>query len=73
MSETSLVDPRGVGLSPRYLGGKGAYSWQGFFSTKFVNNPAKDTMILTMSTPGFDGALPQNPRIIAAANAAVNG
>lgn len=57
--------------SIHYLGVKGAYSWQRFFSTKFVNNPANDTVILTMSTPGFDGALPQNLRIIAAANAAV--
>ncbi len=57
--------------SIHYLGGKGAYSWQGFFSTKFVNNPDRDTVIMTMSTPGFDGALPQNLRIIAAANAAV--
>lgn len=57
--------------STHYLGGKGAYSWQGFFSTKFVNNPAKDTVIMTMTTPGFDGALPQNLRVIAAANAAV--
>lgn len=64
----------GVGApdgSIHYLGGKGAYSWQGFFSTKFVNNPARGTVILTMSTPGFDGALPHNLRIIAAANAAV--
>lgn len=64
----------GVNAPPgsiHYLGGKGAYSWQGFFSTKFVNNPERDTVILTMSTPGFDGALPQNLRIIAAANAAV--
>ncbi|TKV61029.1 beta-lactamase family protein [Nakamurella flava] len=57
--------------SLHYLGGPGAYSWQGFFSTKFVNNPALDTVILTMSTPGFDGALPQNLRIVAAATAAV--
>ena len=57
--------------STHYLGGAGAYSWQGFFSTKFVNNPARDTVILTMSASGFDGALPQNLRIIAAANAAV--
>lgn len=64
----------GVNAPPgsiHYLGGKGAYSWQGFFSTKFVNNPDKDTVIITMSTPGFDGALPQNLRLIAAANAAV--
>lgn len=57
--------------SIHYLGGAGAYSWQGFFSTKFVNNPALDTVILTMSTPGFDGALPHNLRLIAAATAAV--
>jgi CubicO group peptidase (beta-lactamase class C family) len=57
--------------SIHYLGGPGAYSWQGFFSTKFVNNPALDTVILSMSTPGFDGALPQNLRVIAAATAAV--
>jgi CubicO group peptidase (beta-lactamase class C family) len=64
----------GVNAPPgslHYLGGPGAYSWQGFFSTKFVNNPARDTVILTMSTPGFDGALPHNLRMIAAANAAV--
>jgi CubicO group peptidase (beta-lactamase class C family) len=57
--------------SIHYLGGPGAYSWQGFFSTKFVNNPALDTVILSMSTPGFDGALPHNLRVIAAATAAV--
>ena len=57
--------------SIHYLGGPGAYSWQGFFSTKFVNNPARDTVILSMTTPGFDGALPHNLRVIAAANAAV--
>ena len=64
----------GVNAPPgslHYLGGPGAYSWQGFFSTKFVNNPAKDTVILTMSTPGFDGALPHNLRMVAAATAAV--
>lgn len=59
--------------SMHYLGGAGAYSWQGFFSTKFVNNPAKDTVIMTMTTPGFDGALPHNLRLIATANAAVIG
>ena len=57
--------------SPHYLGGAGAYSWQGYFSTKFVNNPARDTVILTMTTVAADGALPHNMRIIAAANAAV--
>ena len=57
--------------SLHYLGGPGAYSWQGFFSTKFVTNPRLDTVILTMSTPGFDGALPHNLRMIAAATAAV--
>jgi CubicO group peptidase (beta-lactamase class C family) len=57
--------------SLHYLGGPGAYSWQGFFSTKFVNNPAKETVIMTMSTPGFDGALPHNLRVVAAASAAV--
>ncbi|MEZ5089991.1 MAG: hypothetical protein R2719_09855 [Micropruina sp.] len=36
--------------SLHYLGGPGAYSWQGFFSTKFVNNPRLDTVIMTMST-----------------------
>lgn len=59
--------------SIHYLGGPGAYSWQGFFSTKFVNNPRLDTTILTMSTPGFDGALPHNLRLVAAATAAVVG
>ena len=59
--------------SLHYLGGPGAYSWQGFFSTKFVNNPRLDTVILTMSTPGFDGALPHNLRLVAAATAAVIG
>lgn len=59
--------------SIHYLGGPGAYSWQGFFSTKFVNNPRLDTVILTMSTPGFDGALPHNLRLVAAATAAVVG
>ncbi|TVR93260.1 MAG: class A beta-lactamase-related serine hydrolase [Spirochaetaceae bacterium] len=58
--------------SLHYLGGPGAYSWQGFWSTKFVNNPITDTVILTMSTPGFDGALPNNLRMIAAAAAAVS-
>jgi CubicO group peptidase (beta-lactamase class C family) len=57
--------------SIHYLGGPGAYSWQGFFSTKFVNNPRLDTVIMTMSTPGFDGALPHNLRMVAAATAAV--
>ncbi|HSU11477.1 MAG TPA: serine hydrolase domain-containing protein [Pseudonocardia sp.] len=57
--------------SIHYLGGSGAYSWQGFFSTKFVNNPRLDTVIMTMSTPGFDGALPHNLRLVAAATAAV--
>jgi CubicO group peptidase (beta-lactamase class C family) len=57
--------------SIHYLGGPGAYSWQGFFSTKFVNNPRLDTVIMTMSTPGFDGALPHNLRTVAAATAAV--
>lgn len=57
--------------SQHYLGGPGAYSWQGFFSTKFVVNPRADTVILTMSTPGFDGALPHNLRLVATANAAV--
>ena len=41
--------------SIHYLGGPGAYSWQGFFSTKFVNNPRLDTVIMTMSTPGSTG------------------
>ena len=59
--------------SLHYLGGPGAYSWQGFFSTKFVNNPRLDTVIMTMSTPGFDGALPHNLRLVAAATAAVVG
>ena len=59
--------------SIHYLGGPGAYSWQGFFSTKFVNNPRLDTVIMTMSTPGFDGALPHNLRMVAAATAAVIG
>ncbi len=59
--------------SQAYLGGAGAYSWQGFFSTKFVNNPAKDTVILTMTTPGFDGALPHNLLLVTVANAAVVG
>jgi CubicO group peptidase (beta-lactamase class C family) len=57
--------------SVHYLGGPGAYSWQGFFSTKFVNNPRLGTVIMTMSTPGFDGALPHNLRMVAAATAAV--
>jgi CubicO group peptidase (beta-lactamase class C family) len=57
--------------SLHWLGGPGAYSWQGFFSTKFVNNPRLDTVILTMSTPPFDGALPHNLRTVAAATAAV--
>ncbi len=57
--------------SLHWLGGPGAYSWQGFFSTKFVNNPRLDTVILTMSTPPFDGALPHNLRLVAAATAAV--
>ena len=57
--------------SIHYLGGPGAYSWQGFFSTKFVNNPRLDTVIMTMSTPGFDGALPHNLRTVTAATAAV--
>lgn len=57
--------------SMHYLGGAGAYSWQGYFSTKFVNNPARDTIVMTMSTVAADGALPHNLRIIAAANAAV--
>ena len=57
--------------SIHYLGGPGAYSWQGFYSTKFVNNPRLDTVMLTMSTPGFDGALPHNLRMVAAATAAV--
>lgn len=56
-----------------YLGGPGAYSWQGYFSTKFVNNPARDTVILTMTTPAADGALPHNLKLIAVANAAVVG
>ncbi|WP_028709492.1 serine hydrolase domain-containing protein [Propionicicella superfundia] len=63
--------PNAPSGSIHYLGGAGAYSWQGFFSTKFVNNPALDTVILSMSTPGFDGALPHNLRVIAAATAAV--
>lgn len=63
--------PNAPAGSIHYLGGAGAYSWQGFFSTKFVNNPALDTVILSMSTPGFDGALPHNLRVIAAATAAV--
>ncbi len=54
-----------------YLGGPGAYSWQGYYSTKFVNNPAKDTLILTMSAVAADGALPSNLRIIALVNAAL--
>lgn len=58
--------------SDHYLGGAGAYSWQGYFSTKFVNNPRRDSVILTMTTPAADGALPQNLRIVAAANAAMN-
>jgi CubicO group peptidase (beta-lactamase class C family) len=58
--------------SLHYLGGPGAYSWQGFFSTKFVNNPRLDTVIMTMSTPGFDGALPHNLRIAAATAAVVD-
>lgn len=65
---------QGVNAPPgsmHYLGGSGAYSWQGYFSTKFVNNPARDTVILTMTTPAADGALPHNLRLIAAANAAV--
>ncbi len=65
---------QGVNAPPgsmHYLGGPGAYSWQGYFSTKFVNNPARDTVILTMTTPAADGALPHNLRLIAAANAAV--
>lgn len=57
--------------SPHYLGGAGAYSWQGYFSTKFVNNPERDTVVLTMTTIAADGALPHNLKIIAAANAAV--
>lgn len=57
--------------SAHYLGAPGAYSWQGFFSTKFVVNPRADTVLLTMSTPGFDGALPHNLRLVATANAAV--
>ena len=56
--------------SVHWLGGPGAYSWQGFFSTKFVNNPRLGTVIMTMSTPGFDGALPHNLRMLAAATAA---
>ena len=43
------------------------------YLTKFVNNPRLDTTILTMSTPGFDGALPHNLRLVAAATAAVVG
>jgi len=57
--------------SLHYLGGPGAYSRQGFFSTRFVTNPWLDTVILTMSTPGFDGALLHNLRMVAAATAAV--
>jgi hypothetical protein len=30
-------------------------------------------VMLTMSTPGFDGALPHNARMVAAATAAVVG
>lgn len=70
-----MVDiQQGVNAPPgslHYLGGPGAYSWQGYFSTKFVNNPARDTVILTMTTPAADGALPANLRLIAALNAAV--
>lgn len=65
---------QGINAAPgslHYLGGPGAYSWQGYFSTKFVNNPALDTVILTMTTPAADGALPHNLRLIAAATAAV--
>ncbi|MBE6485022.1 MAG: beta-lactamase family protein, partial [Actinomycetaceae bacterium] len=57
--------------SPAFLGGPGAYSWQGYFSTKFVNNPAKDTVILTMTASDADGALPHNLRLITVATAAV--
>ena len=57
--------------SSAYLGGAGAYGWQGYFSTKFVNNPSRDTVILTMAASAADGVLPENLRIIAAANAAV--
>lgn len=64
-------DVNAVPGSMHYLGGAGAYSWQGYFSTKFVNNPARDTVIMTMTTSAADGALPQNLRLIAAANAAV--
>lgn len=58
--------------SPAFLGGQGAYSWQGYFSTKFVNNPAKDTVILTMTASNADGALPHNLRLITIATAAIN-
>lgn len=64
----------GVNAAPgsmHYLGGPGAYSWQGYFSTKFVNNPALDTVIITMTTAAADGALAHNLRLIAAATAAV--
>lgn len=57
--------------SMHYLGGQGAYGWQGYFSTKFVNNPQADTVIMTMSAVAADGALPQNLRIIATAASAV--
>ena len=73
MSRPSGVPPRSPAGSLHWLGGPGAYSWQGFFSTKFVNNPRLDTVIMTMSTPGFDGALPHNLRLVAAATAAVVG
>ena len=59
--------------SIHWLGGPGPYSWQGFFSTKFVDNPRLDTVMLTMSTPGFDGALPPSAGYVAAATAAVVG
>ena len=32
-----------------------------------------ETVIMTMGTPGFDGALPHNLRMVAAATAAVVG
>ncbi|MDO4259998.1 MAG: serine hydrolase domain-containing protein [Actinomycetaceae bacterium] len=57
--------------SPAFLGGRGAYSWQGYFSTKFVNNPAKDSVILTMTASNADGALLHNLRLISIATAAM--
>jgi CubicO group peptidase (beta-lactamase class C family) len=54
-----------------YNGGKGAYTWRGFWGTEWFAHPKHDMVVICMTQMGFDEALPCLWKINTAAGAAV--